>query len=205
VAEDFIRILNNIKNTPVPVLLIILGAIFIIPAVSDKSAKKFGIPSHRQVSTGTIGGLILFSGLLVYILPIILTNFPSAQRQNQEQLIDISGIWIGTLTTSGNDYHYELQILQQGNSEQGKSIAWKKADPIDKVEAIVNGTLSDKVLRYDEVEISIPSPRNTQCLVSGELKYLISGGTETLTGNLVQRADPNRCPDLGFVTLQKQK
>lgn len=183
----------------------VLGAAitgFATIAAADVKGKGEGsIPFGLMASIGAAGGLVLGAVLGALLLSNVSS---SAQKQNQEQSIDISGIWIGTLMTSGNEYHYELHILQQGNSVQGKSIVWKKTDPVDRVEATIRGTFSDKVLRYDEVEITVPSPRNTQCLVSGEL-YLVSSEVETLSGSLVKRTDPNRCPDLGSVALRKQK
>src|SRR6266700_4854709 len=65
--------LPYLKDTPVPTILVVAGILFILLAIAG-SFKPFEIPPLTSLwqkwVAGTLGGLFVIAGLLVYLLPI---------------------------------------------------------------------------------------------------------------------------------------
>ncbi len=66
-------LLNTLKDTPIPTILILAGIVFILLAIVGQIDLLKTPPlqsSWQKWAAGTVGGLFLIAGLLVYLLPI---------------------------------------------------------------------------------------------------------------------------------------
>src|SRR5713101_3374093 len=68
-----LNLLNTLKDTPIPTILVVAGIVFILLAIAG-SFKPFEIPPLKSLwerwLAGIGGTLFLIAGLLVYLLPI---------------------------------------------------------------------------------------------------------------------------------------
>ena len=66
---DLIKELAGLKDTPVPVILVAGGVIFLLLALAGGFAGRIEIPAQRQKWAGAIGALLLIFGTTLYIIP----------------------------------------------------------------------------------------------------------------------------------------
>jgi hypothetical protein len=68
--KDFIEIITQLQNTPVPNLLVVAGLIFIILAVVGKIGAVIELSTKKQKWTaGVLGTLFLFFGIGLFVIP----------------------------------------------------------------------------------------------------------------------------------------
>jgi len=59
-----------LQETPIPTILVISGLIFLFLALAGKISGKLEMPPERQKWSGVASAVLLFTGLLLYILPL---------------------------------------------------------------------------------------------------------------------------------------
>ncbi len=72
-----IKALFDFKDTPLPVILVVGGLLFIALAIIAKT-QDFDIPPKRQWVASFLGFLLLVSGILLYLTPTIITIFQAS-------------------------------------------------------------------------------------------------------------------------------
>jgi hypothetical protein len=74
--KDMLNVLNTLKDTPIPTILVVAGIVFILLAIAGQF-KLLEIPPlvslWQKWLTGIIGSLLILGGLLIYLRPGLTT------------------------------------------------------------------------------------------------------------------------------------
>jgi hypothetical protein len=62
-------ILAALKDTPIPTLLVIAGIIFLLLSIAGQLAGRIAVPPERQRWAAVMGGILLVSGVALYVVP----------------------------------------------------------------------------------------------------------------------------------------
>jgi 4-amino-4-deoxy-L-arabinose transferase-like glycosyltransferase len=62
-------VLAALKDTPIPTLLVIAGIVFLLLSIAGQLAGRIAVPPERQRWAAVIGGILLISGVALYVVP----------------------------------------------------------------------------------------------------------------------------------------
>jgi hypothetical protein len=72
-----LEILKTLKDTPLPIVLVIGGFIFMLfPFIKKLSSKEVGFETTNQSFAGFIGFVLLITGIALYLVPSGTTSTP---------------------------------------------------------------------------------------------------------------------------------
>jgi hypothetical protein len=61
-------VLAALKDTPIPTLLVIAGIVFLLLSIAGQLAGRIAVPPERQRWAAVIGGILLISGVALYVV-----------------------------------------------------------------------------------------------------------------------------------------
>jgi|APSaa5957512622_1039677.scaffolds.fasta_scaffold108325_1 hypothetical protein len=114
--KDFLTVLKELQNTPVPLLLVGGGILFLFVAVGGQFGAKINADSEtRHKAAGIIGIVLLFVGIGLYVVPFVVgptptSNEPPISDGGETSAEDLEGEWVGTLVSETSDFTSEMTI-----------------------------------------------------------------------------------------------
>lgn len=115
--SEMLDIFVKLQDTPIPIVLVVAGIIFLFLALSGGIYGKVQIPGHRQKWAGTLGAVLLLLGM-VLSLPELLTG-------NDGTSLDITNDTDGppthttdSATETGRLMSEEERLRQEANQRQ---------------------------------------------------------------------------------------
>lgn len=150
--KDLLTILKDLQNTPLPLILVGGGILFLFIAVGGQIGAKISPDSKvKEKAAGIIGVILLLSGICLYIVPSVLPVSSSPTRSNTEQIIDsLEGVWSGTAQNS--DWKGRLTVTIAASCGIGAVCGTFNLPDIP-----CSGTLAVLRTHNNMVEFTIPS------------------------------------------------
>jgi hypothetical protein len=62
-------ILGALKETPIPTILVVAGIVFLLLSIAGQLAGRIAVPAERQRWAAVMGGILLISGVALYVVP----------------------------------------------------------------------------------------------------------------------------------------
>ncbi len=79
-----IELLNALKETSLPTILVVSGILFLLLSVSGGLSGKLSIPQPRQKFTALIGSILVAMGIFIYAMPIEKIVIPEDKHDGVE-------------------------------------------------------------------------------------------------------------------------
>jgi len=169
-----LEILKTLKDTPLPIVLVIGGLIFLlIPFIQKISSKEVGVETTNQSFAGLIGFLLLVMGIGLYVVPSgnSVSSSPTAIPPLVIPASETQSISTPIISTPvSSDNLASCQSFQSGETRQVSANTFVVGDVIiEGVNQYDAGGTGESTVAFFEKSVSVTAPWGAGCYTGSNI------------------------------------